>query len=254
MRLIKLAALLIAMASLSSAADRSMFIDPPAVTLAGKYDRVQLLVASATDSTDQRAIDLTRTASYSSADPVIATVDRFGRVTALAPGQTRIAVDVEGQQLSVPVTVQQRAGPGIDFLKDVRPILSKAGCAAARMPCGAIRQGGFKLSVFGFDPQADYEAITRSSRGRRLNLASPGDSLLLRKSSLQENHGGGVRMEHDSVEYELVRNWIDAGAAPSSLDELKVQSLSVYPDKRVGQQGFTQQLRRRRGILRRQPA
>jgi hypothetical protein len=240
MRLIKLAALLIAMASLSSAADRGVVIDPPALTLSGKYDRAQLLV---TDSTDDLVADWTRQASYASEDSKIAEVDRFGRVTALAAGQTRISVAVEGQQLFVPVTVQPRAGQGVDFLKDVRPILSKAGCAAGACHAAQYGQGGFKLSVFGFDPQADYEAITRSSRGRRLNFASPGDSLLLSKPSLLENHGGGLRLEHDSIEYELVRDWIDAGAAPSSNNELKVQSLSVSPDKRVGRQGFTQQLR-----------
>ena len=242
MRMIKLAALLIAIGSPSLAADRDFVVQPPQLTLLGRFDRVQLLVTSG-ESIDERATDLTRQVSYAVEDSDIAHVDGRGCVTALSSGETRIAIKNHDTTRFVPVIVQERAADQIDFLRDVRPILSKAGCAAGACHAAQYGQGGFKLSVFGFDPQADYEAIARSSRGRRLNFASPEDSLLLRKPAMLDNHGGGLRLEDDSLEYEIVRDWIDAGASPTSKSELKVLSLEVHPRKRVGPQGFTQQLR-----------
>ncbi len=242
MRMIKLAALLIAMASPLPAADRSFVVDPPQVTLSGRFDRVQLLVASG-EKPDQHAEDLTRQVNYQPEDGDVVHVDQHGCVTALAGGETRIAIKFDGQTDYVPVIVQDTAGQEVDFLRDVRPILSKAGCAAGACHAAQYGQGGFKLSVFGFDPKADFEAITRSSRGRRLNFASPQDSLLLRKPAMIENHGGGLRLQHGGLEYDILREWIDAGAPPTSSDDLKVQSLEVYPGRRVGPQGYFQQLR-----------
>ena len=54
-------------------------------------------------------------------------------------------------------------------------------------------QNGFKLSVFGYDPRADLVAITQEGRGRRVFLPAPERSLLLRKATATEPHGGGRR-------------------------------------------------------------
>ncbi len=45
------------------------------------------------------------------------------------------------------------------FIQDVVPILTKAGCNAGSCHGSFQGRGGFRLSLLGFDPTADYEAI-----------------------------------------------------------------------------------------------
>ena len=71
-------------------------------------------------------------------------------------------------------------------------------------------QNGFKLSVFGFDPEADFAALTKEARGRRVFLGAPERSLLLTKVSGGTGHGGGMRIARGSKEYDLLRGWIAA--------------------------------------------
>ena len=45
------------------------------------------------------------------------------------------------------------------FIQDVVPILTKAGCNAGSCHGSLQGRGGLRLSLLGFDPAADYEAI-----------------------------------------------------------------------------------------------
>src|SRR5437763_1324012 len=86
--------------------------------------------------------------------------------------------------------------------------LRTIGCNASGCHAHAEGQNGFKLSIFGFDPVADYNALVKESRGRRVMPAAPDMSLLLTKSSGQMPHGGGVRIPAHSAEYQVLRGWI----------------------------------------------
>src|SRR5258705_12386861 len=72
-------------------------------------------------------------------------------------------------------------GTELSFPTRILPILTKAGCNAGACHGAAIGQGGFKLSLLGYDPQSDYDAITRQFGARRVDFSTPGQSLLLRK-------------------------------------------------------------------------
>jgi hypothetical protein len=61
----------------------------------------------------------------------------------------------------------------VDFDTDVLPMLTRAGCNAGACHGAAAGRGGFKLSLFGGDPLADYRAIVQDLEGRRVNLAKP---------------------------------------------------------------------------------
>src|SRR5438093_1162095 len=104
-------------------------------------------------------------------------------------------------------------GPPVDFLHDIVPVLSRFGCNGSACHGKAEGQRGFKLSVFGNDPEADYRAMTVQSRSRRIMVAAPDASLLLQKATAGVPHAGGPRMRADSSEYRLLREWI-AGGAP----------------------------------------
>src|SRR6478735_8955058 len=105
------------------------------------------------------------------------------------------------------------AGEPINFATDILPVLSKFGCNNGSCHGRAIGQNGFKLSLFGFDPEYDFAAIVHEGHGRRISPASPADSLLLRKATAQVAHGGGVRFTADSDAYKLLRRWIEEGTA-----------------------------------------
>lgn len=131
----------------------------------------------------------------------------------------------------------------IHFANDVVPILSRFGCNTSGCHGKAEGQNGFKLSVFGFDPAADYAAVTQESRGRRVLPSIPDQSLLLLKASGGMPHGGGVRILKGTDEYRLLRTWIVSGMPVGREDAPKVVSIRVEPQERILQFKAHQQLR-----------
>src|SRR5437016_11672844 len=81
-----------------------------------------------------------------------------------------------------------------NFENDIVPVLSKFGCNTSGCHGKAAGQNGFKLSVFGFDPAADYAALKQEGRGRRVLPTFPERSLLLAQASGGVPHGGRVRI------------------------------------------------------------
>ena len=99
----------------------------------------------------------------------------------------------------------------VTFLRDVAPILNKVGCTSG--PCHGAAKGknGFKLSLRGYDPQFDYEALLYDLYGRRFNRAEPGRSLMLAKPTQQVPHGGGLRFERGDPALDLRARLLDRG-------------------------------------------
>lgn len=100
----------------------------------------------------------------------------------------------------------------LDFPNDVLPRLTRLGCNTGACHGSATGQKGFKLSLLGYDPAQDHEAITRELRGRRVDLAEPEKSLLLRKPTRDLKHGGGKVLEAGSETYRVLVDWLRAGA------------------------------------------
>ena len=128
------------------------------------------------------------------------------------------------------------AGPDsrIDFDHDVIPVLTKAGCNTGACHGAAIGRGGFKLSLYGGDPAADYRAIALELKGRRVNLSDPDQSLLLMKPTEAMEHGGGYRLDPDASAVARVTAWIRQGARRGDRDALpKFVSLEVSPQSAV---------------------
>jgi Protein of unknown function (DUF1553)/Protein of unknown function (DUF1549)/Bacterial Ig-like domain (group 2) len=120
----------------------------------------------------------------------------------------------------------------VSFLRDVAPILTQRGCTGSNCHGSVRGKNGFKLSLFGARPDLDFEAITTQDDGRRLNLLKPEASLLLRKPTFEEPHGGGERFKVGSLEYQTIFNWISSGRFyDSGGPELK--SISVFPSERI---------------------
>lgn len=117
----------------------------------------------------------------------------------------------------------------VDFGNDVLPLLSRHGCNSGGCHGKASGQNGFKLSLFGFDVSADYDAIVKEDRGRRVFLAAPDQSLFLQKAIGAVPHGGGARFDPQSEAYQILRKWIANGAPQASPNAPRIVELVVEP-------------------------
>ncbi|MCO6459374.1 MAG: DUF1553 domain-containing protein [Pirellulaceae bacterium] len=140
------------------------------------------------------------------------------------------------------------AGSGQDqpaassFRNHVLPVFSKLGCNSGACHGALAGKGGFRLSLRGYDPAADHFNIVKQDRGRRVELADPGRSLVLAKPSGAIPHKGGVRFEPDSVEYRIVADWIAAGALPPAEEDPRVERLKILPAESLHKLGEQQQI------------
>jgi hypothetical protein len=121
----------------------------------------------------------------------------------------------------------------VTFLRDVAPILNKVGCTSGTCHGAAKGKNGFKLSLRGYDPQFDYEALLYDLSGRRFNRAEPGKSLMLAKPSQEIAHGGGQRFTKDSDYYKIIYAWIAQGVPFGDPAKDTVADLRVEPKEIV---------------------
>ena len=129
------------------------------------------------------------------------------------------------------------------FRNHVIPVLTKMGCNQGACHGALAGKNGFKLTLRGYDPDLDYDALVRQSVGRRVSLADPSASLILRKATFALPHGGGKRFSADSLEYRILSEWIANGAPGPQASDPVVTSLEVEPKSAVLKTGAEQQLK-----------
>ncbi len=122
-----------------------------------------------------------------------------------------------------------RAEVEVHFSPDVVSILTIKGCNGSSCHGSPAGQAGFKLSLFGYDPEADHRMITNS---RRVAAGDPENSLFLRKPSFAVPHGGGRVLSVDSDEYQTLRKWLHQGARLNS-SGVRLEKLTVDPMERI---------------------
>ena len=100
----------------------------------------------------------------------------------------------------------------VDFERHVMGLFGKTGCNNGSCHGSFQGKNGFRLSLFGYEPERDFSALTREIQGRRLDPVAPDASLLLQKATGEVRHEGGVRFSRDSWQYAIFREWISQGA------------------------------------------
>ena len=98
------------------------------------------------------------------------------------------------------------------FQREITPVLTKAGCNRGSCHGAAAGRGGFRLSLYGSDPAADYREIVQQLGGRRIHRVYPEQSLLLRKATESIEHGGGQRLLIGGEGVKRIETWISNGA------------------------------------------
>ncbi len=150
---------------------------PPDVALATSRGR-QVFVVQATFA-DGITRDVTAEAKTALANPGLAKLDK-NLLTPLADGATVMNVEFGGKTVAVPLTVKDAAKDRpISFKLDVMPIFMRNGCNQGSCHGAARGKDGFRLSLFGFDPDGDHFRLTREMNGRRVNLALPKERVLI---------------------------------------------------------------------------
>jgi hypothetical protein len=216
-------------------------VRPAVVSLNGPESTVQVVVLAT--GKDGHIEDITRRARFE-VSGVVAVIDRSGLASPVAEGDSVLLVRDGEHEASVPVRVSGLARPvPVSFAGQVVPALSKAGCSSGGCHGKAEGQNGFKLSVFGFDPGADHQAIVAEARGRRLNHGDPRSSLLLLKGTATVAHGGGRKIREDSRQHRLLARWIAEGARPAGAEESAPLRLEVDPPSLRMAAGQSRQLR-----------
>ncbi|MCH8829481.1 MAG: cell surface protein, partial [Planctomycetes bacterium] len=180
--------------------------------------------------TDGITRDVTSAAKFTPANPGLVTLN--GAVLKpKADGKTTLSVEYGGKKVVIPVTVEKAAADRpISFKLDVMPVFMKSGCNMGSCHGAARGKDGFRLSLFGFDPDGDYHRLTREISGRRINIAIPADSLMLTKASGSVPHTGGKQFAVDSEYYKTLRRWIAAGAPDDEAEVAEVVGLEMSTD------------------------
>lgn len=179
---------------------------------------------------------------FSSSDEKVLKVENSVAVP-VGNGKATITAKAGDQQATAEVTVTGQDQPfAWSFRNHVESVLSKQGCNAGACHGARAGQKGFRLTLFGFDVDADYSYLTRQALGRRVVPSDPGRSLILTKPTGLLPHKGGIKLDPSTQEYRVLAEWIAAGAPGPKENDPQISSLEVLPKYSTQNVGANQQL------------
>ncbi len=202
---------------------------PDAVQLNRPSDYAQLIVQATT--ADGKTFDVTEQA-HIDYDQSLVEISPQKLIQPLQAGSAPARVRLGELEFELPIQVDFATAHEINFRQDVAPILSRVGCNAGTCHGSASGKNGFQLSLRGYDPLFDVRALTDDLSSRRVNLASPDNSLMLLKPSATVPHGGGQVLDRHHKYYSMVRQWI-ANGARFDVDDPQVESIDIAPTNPV---------------------
>ena len=216
-------------------------ISPTTITLDATHAYNQLLIKATLDSGD--TADLTGMVTWS-IDESIATIADRGLLRPQGNGTTTLSASYQGLTASTQVTVSglnQMYAP--DFIRDVNPVISQLGCNAGTCHGSKDGKNGFKLSLRGYDALVDARAFGDDHAARRVNFASPDDSLMLLKATGAVPHLGSAVTDIGSHYYNIIRQWI-ANGAQVNMAASRVTRIELFPQNpEIQNIGAHQQMR-----------
>ncbi|MEY4947433.1 MAG: hypothetical protein RIR22_2134, partial [Planctomycetota bacterium] len=213
--------------SIQAIAPVSIAVFPPDVNMQSARGKQRIIVqASYADGITR---DVTAQAKVTISDPKIAKIVNL-EVLPVGDGKCSIAVEFEGKTTQVPVDVKDAIKDRpISFKLDVMPIFLRNGCNQGGCHGAARGKDGFRLSLFGFDPDGDHYRLTRELNGRRINLAIPEESLLVEKSIGKVPHTGGQKFAVGEQYYNDLVRWVDAGGPQDPAGIATPVSVDLFP-------------------------
>jgi hypothetical protein len=205
----------------------SVEVFPPDVKLLTSRSHQSLVVQAL--YADGITRDITAEAKFAIANSALVKLDKNLLLPA-GDGTTEARIEFGGKSVVVPVVVKDaKADRAISFKLDVMPIFMRSGCNVGGCHGAARGKDGFRLSLFGFDPDGDHHRLTHEMNGRRINLALPGESLLIEKATGKVPHTGGQRFKEGDEYYQTIIRWLDANVPLDPPTVPTVTSVDLYP-------------------------
>ena len=207
-------------------------IFPESISLETKRDFHRLVVfATFKDATTR---DVTAFADLKVADEKVAKFDGYSVHAVTEAGKTEVVAALGGLTARIPVAVKDgQKDRAVSFRQDVMPVFLRATCNSGGCHGAARGKDGFRLSLFGMDPDGDYIRLTREMIGRRINLAIPEESTMVEKAVGTVPHSGNKLYEADSQYNKTILEWISNGAKDDAPGIAKVTGIEVFPKQIV---------------------
>ena len=210
---------------------QSIRIEPPSIELSHARSKQSLVVTAS--YTDGSTRDVTSEAIAELSPKQLATWESEFLLPS-SNGNGKVKFSFGGQLHFVPVVVKNvDVNPTVEFRNEVMQVLTKAGCNTGKCHGSASGKDGFRLSLFGYDPDGDHYRMTRELSGRRISLAEPERSLLMQKALGEVPHTGGQCIETESESYDLLRQWIREGAKMDPTEVPLPIGIEVFPKQSV---------------------
>jgi hypothetical protein len=207
-------------------------IAPGAVTLTGVRDARQLVVTG--KYADGSVRDLTSVAGVKVEPAGVVEVQDGLFLRPTKNGTATMIVSAGGKEARVNVTVADMEKPDpVSFRNDVIGALNVGGCNAGACHGTPSGKNGFKLSLRGYDPAADFLQLTRDQFGRRTGKHDPEQSLMLLKAVGRVPHEGGQRFAATSIPGEMITAWLTEGLKDDAPTLPAVKKVEVLPGNRV---------------------
>lgn len=219
----------------------SLEVSPKQIKLNKPTEYAQILVTA--HMTDGTTADVTRMVKITP-QGIAANISQRALVRPTEDGKGTLAIAIGTQTAEIPIEVngtKTRFKP--DYVRDIMPMLAKAGCNMGT--CHGSKEGknGFKLSLRGYDPIYDVTAFTEELWSRRVNVAAPAHSMMLLKASGSVPHEGGQVTVPGELYYETIKAWIADGAKLNEASP-RVQRIEIFPKNPVVEAiGSKQQMR-----------
>ena len=205
---------------------RSLKLEPASLILHDGRDERRVLVFGQTET--ETIVDLTSLAVLKSDSPKVE-IGPQGYIRPKSKGVAEVTITAAGRSAKLAVTVEDAALPEIQFVRDVAPVFSKIGCNAGTCHGSAKGKNGFKLSLRGYDPDFDYQALINDLSGRRFNRVVVDDSLMLLKPLGEVPHEGRQVIKPGSREHQLIRDWIAQGVKFGSTEKGRAKQIEILP-------------------------
>ena len=210
----------------------SIGIAPGSVTLSGVRDARQLVINGI--YADGSVRDLTAVVDARVEPAGVVDVQEGLYLRPRKNGTATLIVAAGGKEARVPVTVTGMEKPSsVSFRRDVVATLNVGGCNMGACHGTPSGKNGFKLSLRGFDPAADYLQLTRDQFGRRTGKHDPEQSLTLLKGVGRVPHEGGQRFGAQSVPAEMLAAWLVEGLRDDPATLPAIKKVEVLPGARI---------------------
>ena len=216
----------------SSASRAALLVQPSAVTLTGLRSVQQLVVTG--KYADGTVRDLSAVVDAKLEGEPVVTLGEGLFLEAIKPGAANLIIQAGTQKISVPLTVKASEKTQQITFRNEQIAAQKVGCsnqgACHGTPSG---KNGFKLSLRGYDPDADFGHLTHDVLARRSGSQGPDQALIYLKALGRVPHEGGVRYSAETLPARTMLDWLAQGMQNDPATVPTVQKVEVLPGGRV---------------------